>query len=82
MDMDGWQILPEGRLAGALTITLAVGASTVWRAHVALRREAIAGRVHLLAHIRLWGLVVGFACGLALELIVVLERHGGIEQAE
>ena len=70
---------PESRLAGALALALAVSTRAVWGSHVALRREAIARSVHLLAEVRLRGLVVLLARGLALELVVVLEGHDVVE---
>ena len=66
---------PESRLAGALALALAVSTRAVWWTHVALGREAVARGIHLLTEIRLRGLVVLLALGLALELVVVLEGH-------
>lgn len=69
---------PESRLSGTLALTIATSAA--WRAHVALRWEAVAGGVHGLTHVaRLWGGVVHIALGRALELVVVtvVERHAG-----
>ena len=64
---------PEGGLAGALALTVA--ASAAWRTHVGLLRETVARLVHLLAHLRLRGLVLLLARGLLLVLVVVLKRH-------